>query len=338
MAPSIEFIPLTASNTFSAIAGSSWTFVIPAVTVGNVGQLAVDIILNNLPSAAHIGRLNCPHVLPFAGPSPTVPTHHSPILTPVELYSVAQAPGSTTTFIVAQQRSPLARGRAGDHARDLIAWAKAAGASAVVIVGGANAAGRRDAEIRGSGVGGRVRFAATSSSGAGDGVGDRAAWLGQAVRRCGWSEIDGGAAGNGRGWLAGEEGLAGEGERLGVKGRMAGFLPTSRKGAFVRECLEVCEKEAVPLVALLMFVHEGDNAADACVLASALSWMLEIVVSDGEDASKDKGRNDGGGFGVGAERLSPLEDSDGGPLMSYLRKWKAPLVWQQTVDAPIGLY
>lgn len=325
----VSFVPISpAFPAPQAAAGAGpWTFVLPAVSVGNVGQLAVDLLLTSAP-AAHIGRLHTPAVLPLAAPAPSVPTHLSPVLTPTELYAVRTP---ARTLIVAQQRAPLARGRAAEHARELVAWARAAGCGEVVVLGSANAAGRRDVQLRaGASPSARMRFAATRA--AMDGP------VGEALGRCGWGAVDG--VEGGRGWTAGEAGLKGaEEDRLGGAGRMPAFLPTARRGAFLREVLEVCEEEEFPLAALLMFVHEGDNSGDARVMASAVSFLLGIEVEDGPARSAPEA-TEGGDCGVGGEKLSALglDKLAVDPLAAYMTRWRAPPVWLQTVEPPRGLY
>ena len=44
------------------------------ISIGNTGQLAVDVLLASLPGLQRVGFLDCPHVLPIAGAGATVST------------------------------------------------------------------------------------------------------------------------------------------------------------------------------------------------------------------------------------------------------------------------
>jgi proteasome assembly chaperone 2 len=324
----VRFLPLShdCSSVQQAADGCAWTFILPAVTVGNVGQLAVDLLLSST-DARHIGRLAAPATLPFAASAPAVPAHLSAIVTTIELYAVRTTRGAV---IVAQQRAPVARGRAAEHALELIAWARMSGCGKIVVLGSANAAGRRDLQIcAGDSPSARMRFAATQAL--------MECLMGERLLGFGWSRVDG--RDDGLGWSPGESGLSSaEEERLDGTGKLPAFLPTTRKGSFIREVLQACNDSAYPLVALLMFVHEGDNSGDAQVMASAASVLLDIVVEAGTDEGSNVSKTS---YGVGEERrgnelIAGMPQAD--PLSAYMQRWKVPSIWHEVMDPPRGLY
>lgn len=326
----MRFVPVgsAGSSPREAVGATSWTLLLPAVTIGNVGQLAVDLILSS-GSVDHIGRLAAPATLPLAAPAPSLPKHETSIVTTIELYAVDTKAG---TVIVAQQRAPLSPGRAAEHARELVAWAKGAGCGEVVTLASANAAGRRDQQIRSQDLpSARIRFAATQFM--------MTSRLGMKLVRHGWGRVDGSE--DGLGWTPGQDGLDDvEKERLEGTGKMPAFLPTSRKGSFTREILEMSNEAALPLVAILMFVHEGDNSGDARVLASAACMLLDVDI-DSKTTDPPGAQIGFDGYGIGGEHVNANTNRDSvesDPLYAYMNRWTVPPIWQQTVEPPRGLY
>lgn len=326
----IRFVSV--NNTFKspqdAIGKATWTFLIPAVTVGNIGQLAVDLLVTSTCSQ-HIGRLAAPATLPFAAPAPATPQHFSSIVTTVELYTVPTGSGK---IIVAQQRAPLSPGRAAEHARALVTWARSVGCTEIVLLGSTNAAGRRDQQIRSRALpSAGIRFAATQAM--------MSHKLGELVRERGWAPVDGDSCGPG--WIAGDDGLTvAEDNRVDGSDRTPSFLPTARRGSFIREVLQHCTGACFPVVAIILFAFEGDNSRDARVMASAVSALLnvDLGVSSIElsISSVSVDPRDDAGQARGDEANQDAAVSD--PLSALMWKWKEPPVWQHSVEPPPGLY
>lgn len=296
--------------------GSDWTLLLPAVTVGNVGQLAVDLLLTSV-QCRHIGRLRAPSLLPLAGSPPAPPAHKARIITPMEVYAItdpAPAQAAARTVYLVQQRTPPARGRAGEHARSVADWARAAGCREIVLLGSANAAGRREAQLREAADGARLarglRIAATTPALAPEMLGERARGA------MAWRVMEG-VGSDPRGWTPDCD-EAVEEDRVSGTGAVAAFSPLVRRGGFVRTLLETCEKLDVALTVLMLFVHEGDNTQDACVLASAVASLLTLPLAE-----------------TGANgKPEELED----PLVGYITRWRIPPSWQQASAPPLGLY
>ncbi len=128
----------------------------PAVSCGNVGQMAVDVIINTLVVDADIVRVgflwSC-HSLPVAGNNAfstsgskrKQPTSTSTALcVNLEVYNVVSAPVS-----LLQIRSLAEKGREEAFSADVCAWAASAGFSQVVVLGGADATMRSDEQLSG---------------------------------------------------------------------------------------------------------------------------------------------------------------------------------------------
>lgn len=312
----MDFVPVQApSQAAVELPREPWTLVLPAVTIGNVGQLAMDLLLTGL-NCAHAGHLRAPAVLPVVGRAPEQPSHQASIVTAVEVYVLQER---ESPLVLIQQRAPVIRGQAQKHAEAVVGWAASHGCREILLLASANAAGRIDDQLRAdetnSPLSSRLRFAATSAAL----HGSRLAW--KAREECGWSSLENQDA---RGWAPGDLDVV-EHDRLHGVHRLAAFLPTSRKGAFVRSILTVCEDQALPLTVLLQFAHEGDNSSDARILASAVAILLKLESRiHGNSASLNNGH----------QLVSKDEDT----LLHLLSSWKIPESWLHNTVPPTGLY
>lgn len=308
-APTSASITLTPTPTSPL--PSSWILLLPAVSVGNVGQLALDLLLSTLPST-HLGHLRSGACLPFAAPAPAVPEHQSSIVTALELYQLS---GTSPPVLVVQQRSPCARGRAAEHARAMLDWATQSGCVEVLLLASANAAGLRDPQLRESLNGGNVlrgfRVAMTIFSLEGERLGAK-----MSQGRMGVPVLES-ADGDPRGWSE-EVHDAVEVDREGVEGKVPAFLPSGRRGSFVRTALEEAEGRKMPLAALVQFVHEGDNTGDAAVMAAAAALAIGCGTGEGE------------GEQVKGEVTEVVGE--------LVQGWKVPASWMDNAAPPTGLY
>ena len=134
----MNVINLTPSLSFSGA-----TLVIPAVSIGNVGQLAMDLIIETT-QAPRVARLSHPMLLPCAG---TGAFSHIPgTAFSMELY---QLPSNQSIYLV-QQRGPAAPGLSQPFAQDLAAWAASVGFSQIWVLGSLDGSFRRDEQLQGS--------------------------------------------------------------------------------------------------------------------------------------------------------------------------------------------
>mmetsp|Transcript_20521 Transcript_20521/g.41349 ORF Transcript_20521/g.41349 Transcript_20521/m.41349 type:complete len:359 (-) Transcript_20521:7-1083(-) len=109
----------------------NWTFIIPAVSVGNVAQIAVDLILATA-KLEKIGYWYGPSSVPVLcnHPLATKPKKVKPqIALSVEFFRC-----SKRKVIVVQRRAPLVRGGAKSFVSKLLAWAKKVGFATTVLV------------------------------------------------------------------------------------------------------------------------------------------------------------------------------------------------------------
>ncbi|KAJ2713179.1 hypothetical protein H4R19_002381 [Coemansia spiralis] len=125
-----------------AVATRGSTLVLPSVSVGNVPQLAVDLLVNTL-QAARIGILDSAQAIPVSGPSGF---DHLPEqrLVPVEVYQSADG-----KWTIVQQRSPPLPGRHRAFAQELVEFIRQGEYARVLLLTSSDAALRPDALIEG---------------------------------------------------------------------------------------------------------------------------------------------------------------------------------------------
>ncbi|XP_076949112.1 uncharacterized protein LOC143621636 [Bidens hawaiensis] len=104
------------------------TLILPALSIGNVGQLAVDLLIAST-KAERVGYLDDPNVLPCVGNDAYAPTSQGDLALPLEAY---ESPSSALAFI--QQRSPVVKGMMIDFAKNLADFAVASGKKHIVIL------------------------------------------------------------------------------------------------------------------------------------------------------------------------------------------------------------
>lgn len=225
---------------------------VASVTVGNVPQMAVDLLLTSC-KATPVGRLHAPALLPFVG----VDESSGRLTTAAELYRLDTADSERPTYVL-QQRSPPSRGRAAEHARALTKWAHGVGVTELVVLASANAAGRKDGQMYGSNS--RVI---------------RGAWLPENAKvatMCDAQPLEG-CDGNGV-WCDSEDAPA--------------FLPLRRKESFVRTVIDVTLELKLVCSVLLVFAHEGDNTSDAAWFAALVVRAAKLnVVGAPNNASSE---------------------------------------------------
>jgi proteasome assembly chaperone 2 len=106
------------------------TLLLPALSIGNVGQLAVDLLVSSLRTEK-IGYLDDPYVLPCVGNDAYSPIPRGNLSLPLEAY---ESVSSSLTLI--QQRSPFIKGMMIEFAKNLANFAATSGKKHVVLLSG----------------------------------------------------------------------------------------------------------------------------------------------------------------------------------------------------------
>jgi len=131
---------------------SGFTLLLPSVSVGNVGQLAIDVVLATLKPTL-VTQILHPSLIPCVGADPL--NVGSPILTTaMQLYIHPES-----KLVVFQIRSGLLPGKGGAFLTDLLEWAKEVKITRLVCLTSSHAHERSDVQLRGS----PLRFLASPS-------------------------------------------------------------------------------------------------------------------------------------------------------------------------------
>lgn len=119
------------------------TLLVAGVTIGNSGQLAIDLLIESL-QATPIGFFDADTVLPCLGSDahshlPGLLTHN------LELFR-----HTSSNLLILQQRSPVAPGLQKQAALDLSSWCQQSGISRVIVLCSLDASVRIDSQLKGS--------------------------------------------------------------------------------------------------------------------------------------------------------------------------------------------
>eukprot|EP00252_Welwitschia_mirabilis_P002937 TRINITY_DN12941_c0_g1_i1.p1 TRINITY_DN12941_c0_g1~~TRINITY_DN12941_c0_g1_i1.p1 ORF type:complete len:282 (-),score=45.76 TRINITY_DN12941_c0_g1_i1:273-1118(-) len=104
------------------------TLILPALSIGNVGQLAVDLLISST-EAKSVGYLDDPYVLPCVGNDPYGPQPTGELVLPLQVYD-----DSENHLSIVQQRSPVIKGMMLNFCKNISAWAASSGKRDVVIL------------------------------------------------------------------------------------------------------------------------------------------------------------------------------------------------------------
>lgn len=260
------------------------TLLLPAVSFGNVGQLAADILLSTAlaaapgpaagaaakgegattlestsPSCIRVGHFESHHVLPvagqdaFAGVGTSAPAFGAPaaVALPCEVYLLPRA-----NAVVLQRRSMCVRGRAQLFADEIAAWCSTCGFAQVILLGGADSGALRDNALRQGVQQGCAHFVATS------------AVPGEVLQRAtteyrSWQRYD-----------QAERDANGDVVVRASDARGAVFPANVHMAGLSKRLFAACERSSVPLLVLLCFVSEGYNVPDGVRLATNLCEHL----------------------------------------------------------------
>ncbi|ERN17668.1 proteasome assembly chaperone 2 [Amborella trichopoda] len=120
---------------------SSSTLILPALSIGNIGQLAVDLLIASL-NAKRVGFLDEPSVLPCVGNDAYGPMPEGDLAIPLEVYD---APSHGLSLI--QQRSPVVKGMMIEFAKNLASCASDMGKTHIIILSGLDSGRRRRCDL-----------------------------------------------------------------------------------------------------------------------------------------------------------------------------------------------
>ncbi|KAJ1960909.1 hypothetical protein GGI12_003545 [Dipsacomyces acuminosporus] len=227
-------------KTSEGVATKGSTLILPAVSIGNVPQLTVDLIINTL-KLPRIGILDTSSLIPVSGPAGFGHLKDEKSV-PLEVY---QTPDRKWTII--QQRSPPLAKHHRAFAREMVDYIKEAQFGRVVLLASSDAALRTDELIDGP----PIRTLSVN-----------------------WDDDD--LISRFRNLMSGDpdSGSKEEDEEKSVKDVLKRSLKQLHSAGITRPLLELCLEEGVPVATLVAMVNEGDNVQDALVLASAVHYSV----------------------------------------------------------------
>jgi len=133
---------LLSPDTLTEQEWSGYRFVMPTISVGQVGQLSVDLLLNNFKNQVRkVGTVYSDAVLPVTG----VDRSGTGLCSALELHVCEDH-----KLVILQQRSPFVKGRIPSFRRKLLAWLKRSGFVETFVLAGVSSHIRKDAELEGS--------------------------------------------------------------------------------------------------------------------------------------------------------------------------------------------
>ncbi|XP_065183088.1 proteasome assembly chaperone 2-like [Sycon ciliatum] len=125
---------------------TGWTLVQPCISVGHVGQLAVDVLITSL-RAQRITSLYHPALYPVAGVGAydhVVEQENASLNTSLEVYACNEK-----KVVLMQQRSPCIPGRQAEFCNNLKEWIEARNFQQVVILSSLDSQARVDMQLQG---------------------------------------------------------------------------------------------------------------------------------------------------------------------------------------------
>uniref|UniRef100_A0A8C8G6X3 Proteasome assembly chaperone 2 n=1 Tax=Oncorhynchus tshawytscha TaxID=74940 RepID=A0A8C8G6X3_ONCTS len=217
-----------------------FTLIMPAISVGNVGQLAVDLIVSTL-NMCRVGYIHTDCLIPMVGNNPyaTFAENANDLSTNAEVYSSPEL-----RLAVLQIRTPIIQTKSKKLCKLMVSWIKASGFSRTVVLSSSHAYQRDDQQLLGS----PLRYLQTPSMQ--KVTGDR-------LKEMEWKEME---------TVSTFPGVTDSEQRLYIPGGGA------TKGLFTDSCAE-----DIPLVVVLIFCSEGDNIPDAFTLLNHLNTWLHLV-------------------------------------------------------------
>ena len=232
---------------------SEAVLIMPAVCIGNVGQLAIDILLETYKdSIQHVAALHHPLVVPCFGMNPYGDVKNAHASHPIDMYRLnsQEQENSSTVYYLMQQRAPASAGCQVQFANDIMTWISSTETvkfSAVWILGSLDATLRQDEDLQGSAV--RSIYSLEHGD-----IDDTMIYS-TMVKQC-------------------EEcGVTALGDWRNIKKEYVQY-----EGHMPWPLIQAAEEHGVSAVGLVSFVIEGDNRGDAFEMSKTALRVMKLPV------------------------------------------------------------
>ncbi|KAJ1820491.1 hypothetical protein LPJ60_003178 [Coemansia sp. RSA 2675] len=230
----------------AAVATRGSTLILPTVSIGNVPQLGMDLLINTL-QLSRIGIIDDSALLPVSGVSAFDHITSRPV--PLEVYQSSDA-----RWTLIQQRSPPLPKHHRLFAKSMLEFIKAGEFDRVVLLTSSDAALRTDALIDGP----QIRSISVNCD-------DRI--LIDKLQALSLTDF------------GHRQGVA-IGDSMNSKElSLAGVLKQLHAAGIARPLLDMCQDAGIPALALVSLVNEGDNIADAIMIANAVNAVLGLATN-----------------------------------------------------------
>ncbi|KAJ8291081.1 hypothetical protein GJAV_G00021160 [Gymnothorax javanicus] len=248
------FIPIENSST----SFKGYTLVMPAVSVGNVGQLATDLIISTL-NMPRVGYFHTDCLIPLAGNNPYDPSanNSTELCTTAEVYCLPDL-----KLAVLQIRSPLIQTKRKQFRGLIISWIKSRGFAQTILLSSSHFMKLIISWIKSRGTATQqihsapLRYLLSPAM---------QRIIGGALKELAWKEME---------RIKLYPGISETEERLYIPG-----------GGYTKGLYTNCCAEDLPLAVLLTFCSEGDNIPDAFALVNHLNDWLHLVGKPNETQS-----------------------------------------------------
>ncbi|XP_063307649.1 proteasome assembly chaperone 2 [Pelobates fuscus] len=215
------------------------TLLLPAVSVGNVGQLAIDLIISTL-NMPKVGYFYTDCLVPMVGNNPyaTNEENAKELCTNAEVYAL-----SSRKLAVLQIRSPLIKKKSKAFRQALICWIKRCGFTKVILFSSTHAYQRVDQQLFGP----PFRYLLTPNM-------ERS--VADLLKELEWKQMEKVSAYPG----------INEEKQISIPG-----------GGFTKQFYSDCCSEEIQMAVVLKFCSEGDNIPDAFALVNHANKWLHLV-------------------------------------------------------------
>ncbi|KAM4688586.1 proteasome assembly chaperone 2 [Discoglossus pictus] len=228
------------------------TLLMPAVSVGNVGQLAVDLVISTL-NIPKVGFFYTDCLVPMVGNNPyaTNEENAKELCTNAEVYALL-----SRKLVVLQLRSPIIKKKSKSFRQQLISWIKRCAFVKVILLSSSHAYQRDDQQLFGTPFRHLVTPILQKS-------------VAEVLKELEWKEME---------MVSSYPGLNDAEQKISIPG-----------GGFTKQLYSDCCSEGIQMAIVLKFCSEGDNIPDAFALLNHVNDWLHLMESlHGDIATKWK--------------------------------------------------
>ncbi|XP_025896230.1 proteasome assembly chaperone 2 [Nothoprocta perdicaria] len=225
-----------------------FTLLAPAVSVGNVGQLAIDLVISTL-GMTKVGYFYTDCLVPMVGNNPyaTAEENSTELSINAEVYSLP-----SRKLVVLQIRSPFIKNKYRAFSEALLDWVLSSKCARVILLSSSHAYQRDDEQLLGT----PLRYLLTPA------LEESVAGLMQGLK---WKEME---------KVAAYPGVNDTEKILNIPG-----------GGITKLLFTECCSKGIQMAVLLKFCSEGDNIPDAFALVNYLNEWLQLIKCESNNST-----------------------------------------------------